>query len=604
MITVDDVNSTLQRYAHMNMFHTINTALIGTFEFSDVHYDFVNVGHSISVANHTFTFEVVNSNWTGGFYVLDSNGDYLNVSYTYNDDVLSITTTESSIQLVLYCRHYQPAAFNVVQLKFKTDTPGVIYKQGYGAETCRIYYTNLTSSTLYFKVTDDYNSNLVSVTTGSDDDGTYIEFSITDRMWQGYTLSGYTGSVGGTLVGTYFFKISYETYTPSITVDNPVIVGKNNRVLVNAPKAGPYMKGKIYYKDTVVDLQYDSFDGYFFMLDLTDKNNDRDVVVTFEIRDDWFITGASFDLRLDCQYIRVADETNLLIELESGAQIVELSDDIQLTNSLNITHDVLILGNGCTCDVDEYSVICNAADVKINDIVFENGQPVFVQKKNSKLELTGCRFNSAKISSEYVTASVVYCDIDVESLSNPSDYVTMVTDCLFWNCENACIFHGGELSVTDSKYFCDMTFNEVYPNNPAFLYQVDGEASIIGSVFDIDTCENTVLCDDGVNLEYAQAIFMCGETATINNASYIDLNREDNVNFFNNPYNNLAHIFASYYYPKITDCICVSPTLGDEDKAICYCVSGVDWVFKKNVQVTRKSWGTENTTRKIIWEDI
>ena len=137
-------------------------------------------------------------------------------------------------------------------------------------------------------------------------------------------------------------------------------------------------------------------------------------------------------------------------------------------------------------------------------------------------------------------------------------------------------------------------------NNPAFLYQVDGEAIVADSIFDIDYTGRDY---EAANLMYAQALFMIGENAVINNANHRDLSKDNNVNWCNAPYNNQSHVFCKYYYSQIEEAVFSSPEAGYEDKSLCYCVSGSDWIFKEHVQITRESSGSENRNRKIIWED-
>ena len=61
----------------------------------------------------------------------------------------------------------------------------------------------------------------------------------------------------------------------------------------------------------------------------------------------------------------------------------------------------------------------------------------------------------------------------------------------------------------------------------------------------------------------------------------------------------------SYYYKKygeINVADFYTSIQDKEDKSFCYCVSGTNWIYKSNSQITRASTGEENTVRKIIWE--
>ena len=104
------------------------------------------------------------------------------------------------------------------------------------------------------------------------------------------------------------------------------------------------------------------------------------------------------------------------------------------------------------------------------------------------------------------------------------------------------------------------------------------------------------LCENEESIGFAQCLFKLGETATLNGVKGSVLANDDSdLSFFESPYNNRAHVFAKYYYPPVSACVFTSPVIGKEDKALCYSVSSIDYVFKKNVQVTRAEWGSENT---------
>jgi hypothetical protein len=139
-------------------------------------------------------------------------------------------------------------------------------------------------------------------------------------------------------------------------------------------------------------------------------------------------------------------------------------------------------------------------------------------------------------------------------------------------------------------------------DNPAFLYQTDGDAEITNSIFDIDYQDNT-LCENQINIGFAQALIRCGLTATINTATHESLQEDNKLPFFEN-YRNQSHVFAKYYYPQIETCVFTSPVENKETESICYCVTGTDWVYKTNAVVTRADWQNENTINNIDWEGI
>ncbi|MBR1610732.1 MAG: hypothetical protein IJ672_04475, partial [Methanobrevibacter sp.] len=236
--------------------------------------------------------------------------------------------------------------------------------------------------------------------------------------------------------------------------------------------------------------------------------------------------------------------------------------------------------------------------LKLENINVLNGNPVILQRKDSKVDLISCSFTGASNTGYNNLGSVISCDIDIDSLNIPNDFITNITECNFINNHN-CIMHGGTLNILNSKYHnTDMSYIDI--NNPAFLYQVDGDAIITESIFDMDYTGRNY---ETRNIMYAQALFMCGVDATVNNANHTNLSQDNTVNWCNAPYNNQSHIFCKYYYPQIEECVFSSPEPGFENKCLSYAVSGMDWIFKEHVQITRESLGKENTVRKIGWED-
>ena len=102
LLTVEDYNSVNTRY--INEYYTLDTSKISDQEFENVLYDFCIVSHSIEDDEHTFTFEIYNSLWTGGYWFSKQNGDYINYDATFDDDnnTITFTTTESCVKLHLY----------------------------------------------------------------------------------------------------------------------------------------------------------------------------------------------------------------------------------------------------------------------------------------------------------------------------------------------------------------------------------------------------------------------------------------------------------------------------------------------------------------------
>ena len=559
MITVEDINSAMSKYGVYNIFHEINTSKISTDEYENVKYDFCICQHTISGSNHTFSFEIKNSNWNGCYYFKKLNGDYIDSDGSYNSStgVLSFTTTESSVILVLYCLNID-TTFSV----------------------SRLQYIPLDSNVLivdYEDLGDDASIRVKNLKTNA------------ETTWT-ITLTKGFNSTRKVLV--LVRKFDFEL----VLNDTNLIMGKVNHVTFN--NASRYEADCVAtYLDKTVsfNLLDNGFD-----IDLTDYDSNKSINVNVQILETDIILPKSINYRLPVSYVQVDNYADMVNEIAAGASIVELINDITFYDSILVSHDLLVIGNDYNLVMGLYSFnVAANCTFKMNHVNVTGGNPVVMQAKDSKVDLEDSSFSNAQNTRYNNLGSVISCDIDIDSLEVLDDFTTNISNCLFVNNHN-CILHGGTLTVSDCKYHnTDMDYVDI--NNAAFLYQVDGDANILTSVFDIDYGEDDTF--DEENIMYGQALFMCGETALINNADYINLSSDNNVNWSNAPYNNRSHIYCKYYYPQIEEIVYSSPTLDKEDKAICYCVSGKDWIFKENVQVTRESWESQNTIRKIIWED-
>ena len=304
---------------------------------------------------------------------------------------------------------------------------------------------------------------------------------------------------------------------------------------------------------------------------------------------------------LPVQAIKVGNPTQLTNALASGASVIEVTNVMNVPNAIiTISSNTLIRAgsNGGGLRFTNNGIRVNeGVTLKLEGLELINGNPAITQKKDSKLILENCKFIGNWNVNNNNLGSCICCDIDITSLDVVDDYTTIINNCTFTNNHN-CILHGGNLTITNSKYHNTNT-SYVNVNNPAFLFQVDGNATITDSVFDITYDDDTF---SSMSIMYAQALFMVGSTATINDMTADKIVEDDKVNWCNAPYNNASHLFAKYHYSALDTMVYSSPKPGFEDKNLAYCVSGTDWVFKANTQITKASDETENRNTKIIWD--
>ena len=590
-LTVEDINSTLYKYGKVNTLHSIDTANISSEEFEGVMYDFCICSHSMSENNDTFTFEVKNDLWCGGYYFTDADGEYIDANASINDKTITFTTTEETVILHLYLTNLF-TTFNFERLSWiSEDLKNLhIFKNQTTTDTFEI--TMLDGTTATGTVLFEYDE--YSATSTISDGSTEYKISDGTHNFDGIVKITYDGC-------SYYFNCTFVKNIVPIWIEENLIASKVNTVQLTIPTGFTGLEnGTVSYKDKVipVDFENNSFD-----LDLTEKLNRNPVFCSLKVDETDTVFGYTYDFRILCEFLQVDNASDLLVELSSadGSRVIQLTDDITLTSNILINHDVRLIGNNHTINLDGHSFIINEdVFVKAEYCRFSVGNPAFIQRINSSFNAEHCIFTNCTATNYNNLGSVILCDIDLESLSVSDDFYTTINHSQFID-NHSCILQGGELTV-DNCTFRNNDINYVDKNNVAFLYQVDGEALISNSVFDIDYIDDT-LCTEQKNIGFAQALFKCGLDAQINTATHDYLSENEKALFCEAPFNNVAHLFAKYYYPKIETCVYSSPVETLENKALCYAVSEVNWVFKENVKVTRADAEEENTIRKINWED-
>jgi len=574
-LTVEDVNTVLCCNQGFYM-HKFDFTLLPDGEFDDIKYDFCKISKELNLRQdgYIYTIELVTSNWTKALYARYSDGSFIVPddleNFSYDDGVLTITVLidKDITELGLYMGLF---SFNELKQLAYLEIPSVLELNleqldvrqrfdTYCLEEEEICSYDYVSVELGWNVVND-NYILVKVIK------TDFEFSCNQSLVVGKVNKVYLGTdskykPSGSRVGSY---------TPTITVT---------------------------YNGETLPVSYDGTD-YYFNLDLTDKTETGKVRFTVNVEANEVLNQTSTEIVLTSQYQTVNTFSALLSAL-SISDIVRLGSNLTATANIPITRSVKIIGNDKTLNLDSHRFILDE-DVQftIENLQLHNGDTTIIQAPNTKVELTNVTFQNCTSTNYNGLGSCIFCDSEAENINLDDDFTTTLTDCTFTNNHNA-ILHGGQLNINRCKFHnTDTTYVDIY--NSAFIYQTDGDCIILNSVFDIDYGTDYSLCTGEHSIGFSQCIFMCGITATINNIPYDELKNNNFNGFFDNPQNNRSHIFAKYYYPQINACVYTSPTLHFEDKALCYCLSGDDWVYKINSQVTRASWNTENTNRKISW---
>lgn len=587
-ITIEDVNASLLKYGTVNTFHCIDTSKILSEGYDRLVFDFCIISHSVSQNTHTFEIKVKNSLWNGGYYYTDSQDEYIDADASYSDDTITITTSESNIKIYLYLTNLT----DNFQFKRYTWTSNDLFNVNsfFVYDNTYKFTINKLKSIQSDSVTFKYQT---ITATSTIDENNQVEYVLIDENTE------FDGIIEVTYDNcTYFIQSKKIKNIIPFIIEDTVYTSKLNTVQMNVLDLGEAIgTGTITFKNQKWDVDFSETRS--FELDLRNKTDDSDIQLQIHLDETDLTLAYDYDVRLNCEILSVSDFETLKTELqtEDGCRIFNLDTDIVCDSDILISHDVKINAMNHIINLDSHSLkMQEDVTVIVENLTLENGNPCWIQSLNSKLDLQNCVFRNCSATEFNNLGSVVFCDIDLESLLVESDFITNISDSLFENNHN-CIFSGGDVSIDNCTYINnDVRFAD--KNNSAFLYQVDGEARITNSTFDINY-DTDAICEQQETIGFAQAVFKIGRDAIINNETYESLSRNDAISFCDTPYLNRSHLFAKYYYPQIETCVYSSPTLNKEDKCLCWCLSGEDYVFKQNIQVTRADSESENRITKL-----
>lgn len=614
-ITLEDINSTFLKYGHVNSFYECDTSKINkTGLYTDIIYDFIKVSRTST----GFTFQIENNLWTGGYYFLNSNGEYINSNASYNNGIITLTTNEPNVTLVLYLT----SMYNTFQFERLTWRPVKLEQYNYTPATANLIHEEILDFTGTLSAGDTFTANNIT-------DGQHTEtlkvIEENDNLY--LTTDSTVDSIGifkfrsdtsnGYLYYSRFMESKIIEITPA--VEN-ITLGKINKVYFNfSGTTIQNVKGTATYNGITTDLEHDT-NGYYINIDLINIYDIDHLTITLNIHQNNMVAEASYRFRFDCNYSIITTANELINYIQDkSVGFIQVNNNItlpEIIGGLKVDTDLTIIGNPNSeippiITMNGYFNIPSGVTVNFKGLKFIAGNNsvgnCFIQEVNSTLNLTDCHFEHFVAHNTDLAGSIVYCKTDFDNITVDDDFRTTITGCFFKNNSN-CILHGGQLLVEDCK-FLHNDLNYITGNltdwkniNSAFLYQVDGDAAIRNSIFDIDYHDDSRLCDNQINISHAQSLITCGLNATINNANYEQLSEDNNLPFFTAPYNNRAHIYAQYYYSDISACVIISPEHGREDKSLCYCRSGDEYIYKQGAKLTRKEWDTDNKNRRIIWD--
>lgn len=536
-LTVEDIDGTIYENQKFN-WHCIDTSVITTQD-TPVTIDFCKV----TKTSTGYSVVIDNSYWAKGYYVLDSNGALINPTTTLNSNTLTITTSEDSIKLYLY--------FGVTS------------------------YNNLTRVT--YNLTDSIISLNKKQLLSNQDIQVYQVGSTTIQTVSALLTVGYNAiQYNNNNCGFLLVKLLKSDFQFNCT--QSLVLGKVNTVKLGALtdyKPNGDMIGtntpniQVLYGSTYIPARFDStLNDYIFDIDLTDKQTEGKIRLKVFVESNDVLNTTENDIVLNSSFETINNETKLKTLFKNGG-VGRLSTNIPLTDNITVDNDVLIIGKDNTILMRNYKIVVPSDKTfKAENTLFREGKNTIQQQINSTVELNNCTFIRCT-----GFGSVIDCQINASSLSVEKDFITNINNCTF-DSNEMCILHGGELNVTG----CEVTGKISNPNNPYFLYQTDGTATILQSTFNLSS--DTQIESD---IEFNSCIFVCGENATVNGNSHDELQSNNINSFISNPQNNTSTINVTYYYPAIEDYITLQ-----SDKGYCHSCSNVDFVFKTNVTARRE----------------
>lgn len=546
--TIEDINGT--QFDNQGFWwYELDTALIdptGNAEFSNVKLDFLTISkEKVDTYKYKFTVKVDNSLWTGGAYIFNQR-EMPNVpAIQFTDDGFTVILSRGAIDF--------PA--KIVLYMGITELYNV-------KERMRYYFGN--NSVMDLQLNDLANKRVFVRMWGD-----ISIYGVTLSLTKGFNEVRYKNTFAGFIL-VNILKTDFQ-----FTCNQDLIVGEVNTVRLGTHSDykpnGALVEGEtklsvLYNNKTIPVIWNSQLNDYTFDLDLTNVTEEKKIRFKVIVETNDVLNHSETDVVLNANFETI-DTLEKLTNLFKIGGTGRLSEVIQLTTDLTLSKSVNLIGNDCSIDMTSHKlVIPSDLTFKAESVCFQQGVNTIQQEPNSTVELNDCSFTGCT-----GFGSVIDCQVDLASLDDSDDFNTKLTNCNIVNCDMA-ILSGGNLEVDG----CNVNGKISNKNYPYFLYQTDGNATILNSEFNLT--DETVYDYD---IEFNSCIFTCGETATINGYSHTEL-QQNNITAFFDTQRNTSTIDVKYYYSLIEDTVHLQSL-----KGYCHSVSGVDYIFKSNVTITR-----------------
>ena len=550
-LTVEDVNEVL--YNNQNFWwHEIDTAIIdstGDKEYSNIKIDFCKVTKVSSGGSWKYTVVIDNDYYTGLFCTISKNNSFMSVN-------LESQLSNSFTMYFAKSYDYSPIKFELYMGIAKSEP----HKMS----------ENIITNLINLNLKELKSPQNIQYKRWGWGDGV-ITISRSLNVGINEIKDNWNQSIGFVLVNLVKTDFQFQC-------NQQLTLGKVNTVKLGAVtdyKPNGDMIGSnvpnitINYNNISIPVSFDStLNDYIFDIDLTNKQSEGKLRLKVFIESNDVLNASETDIVLNASFETINNESKLKTLFKNGG-IGRIGANITLTSDIIVDNDVLIIGNAKTINMNAHKfIVPSEKTFKAENTIFTNGYNTIQQNINSDVELSNCEFRNCQ-----GFGSVIDCQTNLSSLTVEDDFITNITACTFDN-NDMCILHGGDLNVTG----CTVNGKIGNANNPYFLYQTDGEATILQSSFKLQS--NTQIESD---IEFNACIFVCGETAIVNGYSHEELQQNNISSFITSPQNNASKINVTYYYPAVEDYITLESSNG-----YCHACSGIDFVFKNNVTARRE----------------
>lgn len=463
MFTVEDVNSVLL-VDRCNGYHCIDTSLRGSLDY--VLLDFVKVKKT----GTGFSFSVDNSLWCGGFYLTTTAGEYISLSsgdYSYSGGLLSVTTNETDVVLVLYCSSFYDL-FSVQYLN------------------CRL--ESLSSVVDLVSVTVDDFSSL---------DGTPIssgDISVSD-------------SVVTCRNNSFYKDIVVLPELPVITVGSDGLVAGSPVQTVELVSSEDINGVTVEYGNVKEYVEFTESEGSF-NVDLREHLT----ATPFNFR--VLFKGIVFELSVPVSIIEVTSPNSLKQAIDSKIRIIRMIRDFQAGDSVlvyEIDYDLTLLSNNYRC----FGVfkIKEGVTFVADNLTFKDRDYNFDIGENTNVTFKNCQFRTGR-SNE----TIIFANEDLEDTNSK----ILIDSCRFYDCDAPAILFDGELEIRDSLFLIPRIPENTSIMEPCFIHMTAGKLTIHNTRFDTatDTIER-VISLEGYNL----ATILLGEDTTLNGTPALEVTK-------------------------------------------------------------------------------